>query len=314
MRHRSTLGSKFSVPTLMIVVALIPFGEAQAQGLGRSAPSTPNDEDLVEVQDVAVDGDTRRGNIRGFTVSYRYRVRENATSEGRGLRLVADLRGPDGRKVQTTLRDSLRRDRSGSLRVTSFLVSEQSGRWHLTSFFVPFYILKLHPGPQRVTLALKAERSPSPEDLSAPPTPVKLIGSTSASFEINKPPYRMVQLLVRELEVAAVNTDVSFLRPHKARPDLQWRVTFEGDMTEYLHVSSHHNDRFSANWSQYSRPFPVSEGDRLTLSVVDHDVMSHDDLGVFSFTLDQLVAFGNLQPLLCGGAVHKMVLAPVIVH
>ena len=60
-----------------------------------------------------------------------------------------------------------------------------------------------------------------------------------------------------------------------------------------MHSSSTHDDTYSASWKRYSPPFPFSQGDRLTIAVLDQDVMSHDRLGSVSLTLEDLQKHGG---------------------
>jgi hypothetical protein len=55
----------------------------------------------------------------------------------------------------------------------------------------------------------------------------------------------------------------------------------------------------------------LSDGDRLYIHVIDRDFFDHDELGTFSFTLDELLAEGSNPGPMANGHVQRMLLGPI---
>ena len=75
--------------------------------------------------------------------------------------------------------------------------------------------------------------------------------------------------------------------------------------------SRHIDDALVGTWKTYSSPIPLSDGDRLYINVIDRDFIDHDEMGTFSFTLDELLAEGDNPQPMANGHVQRLLLGPV---
>ncbi len=263
----------------------------------------------IEVRDATIEPNSSLGGARGLTVSFRYRV--GRITMDKALYLVAHFSTAQGKKVGALVRNKAFRDREGSLHGKTQLVTVPRNSWRKASLFVPFYAMKLAAGEHHLSVHLSALSDTGACKSGRPPRPVKVIGEARAKVSMTKPPYKFIELLVRQVQVATEATDVSLFRARKARPDLQWRVGFAESAGGILHTSKTRDDTYLANWTEYTTPFPLSEGDRVTISVLDRDVVSHDHLGSVTVSLKELVQRGPSSAPLKNSNVHRLILGSV---
>ncbi len=260
----------------------------------------------IQIKELRLDADARSTDVRGLALEFRYRVGRVETDKA--LFLVARLTDERGRRVASAVDDWSFRDRDMNLHGKTQLLTVPRYSWHRGTIFVPFYAMKLAPGPHRLSLSFEGVSDVRACKSGGQPDRIEVIGAEGAAVDLVKPPYRMVRMMVRRIEVVEKNTDAVFAS-RLSRPDLAWRAFFQLDLHKgKVHSSSTRDNSFRGAWNQYTEPFPFSEGDRLTLTVIDRDVMSHDLLGRFRLTLDQLTREGGLT--LDGGSVTELVLGP----
>lgn len=245
----------------------------------------------IEVQGIVVDTNRRVEDTLGIRLSFRYRV--GRVTSDKALHLVAYLASKRGQKVRTLVEDKAYRDRDGFIHGKEQLLTVPRNVWKQGTLFVPFYAMDLGEGRHALSLNLTALSDTGSCEAGRPPRAVKVIGQTSADIGLTKPPFKRVQILVRHVTVAEEPTDISLFRSRKGRPDLTWRLQFKAGREGVIHSSKVRDDTYDARWSQYTSEFPFSQGDRLTLSVLDEDVISHDSLGSIKLTLDQLLEQGS---------------------
>lgn len=263
----------------------------------------------IEVQGLVVDSDTRAGDARGLKLSFRYRVGRVASDNA--LHIVGYFTSKRGQKVRALVEDKAYRDRDGFLHGKEQLLTVPRNVWKQGSLFIPFYAMDLAEGRHALSLHFTALSDTGSCKAGRPPRAVKVIGQTSVALELTKPPFKLVQMLVRHVTVAEEPTDVSLFRPRKRRPDLTWRLQFRDGQEGVIHSSKVRDDTYDARWTQYTSEFPFSRGDRLTLTVLDEDVMSHDQLGSIKLTLDQLLEHGKSSTPLKVGTSSKVTLGQV---
>jgi hypothetical protein len=268
----------------------------------------------VELRDVSVDPDRRVGDVRGLGVDVRYRVGRVGVDSA--LFLVAHLEGEGGRRVASLVKSAAVRDRDGLLHGKAQLLTVPRNTWRAASLFVPFFAMDLGAGPQRLTLRFSALANTGACQAGRPPQRVKLLGETSVAAAFTRPPFARVKLLARRVEVAPEATDLGFPGSRRRRPDLRWRLGYRtaagaGPAGEVvLYESEVRDDTFAGAWAEPSPPVPVSQGDRLTLSVVDRDLARDDRLGQVELSLDDLLG-PRPPPALASGALRAVELGPV---
>jgi hypothetical protein len=259
----------------------------------------------VEVGELTIDSNSRLVDARGIKVAFRYRV--GRVAGDKALHLVAHVANESGHKVRALVQDKAYRDRDGFLHGKSQLLAVPRNTWRQGSLFVPFYAMYLGAGRHRLSLQMSALSDTGSCTSGRPPRAIKVIGQTSASMDLTKPPYKLVQVLVRHVTVAEEPTDFSLFRPRKRRPDLMWRIHITTDHDGVIHRSDVRDDTYDARWYHYAPEFPLSQGDRLTLSVLDEDVTSDDNLGSIKLTLDQLLEHvGRTSPLKVGSSTNAL--------
>jgi hypothetical protein len=271
----------------------------------------------VELRDVSIDPDRRLGDVRGLGVDLRYRVgRVGADS---ALFLIAHVEAEGGRRVASLVKSAAVRDRDGLLHGKAQLLTVPRNTWREASLFVPFFAMDLDAGPQRLALRFSALSNTGSCQSGRPPQRVKLVGQTRVAAGLVKPAFARVRLLARRVAVDPEPTDVSLPGSRRGRPDLRWRLGYRlgpGAASVWpggeavLHESAVRSDTFAASWEDPSPPVPVSEGDRLTLTVLDHDVSRDDLLGQVALSLEELLRPG---PPLANGAVRAVELGPVVI-
>jgi hypothetical protein len=265
----------------------------------------------IEIRRLTVDGDARLEDVRGVGIGLEYRV--GSVEVDKALFLVARV-SVGGRKVGSLVSNVAYRDgNDGSLHSKKQLVTVPRRAWRQTSLFVPFYAMKLAAGPHELGVDLEAVSDPGQCKTGERPEIVRIVGERSAAVSITKPPYELVQILVRRVDVAEEAADSS-IWPWRTRPDLAWRARLQAGAGGVLFTSEVRDDTYSASWSQYSPEFPLSQGDRLTLSVIDRDVMGHDTLGSVKLTLDDVLGRGEGATSLSAGKVSSIVLGRVKVR
>lgn len=283
MSRSSPLGF-FPILYWMLTVVCLSGAAWGENGPGRQAPYLGA---AVEIREVSISPNEKHGDTRGLRLSFRYRV--GRVTADRALHLVAHLSTRGGQKVRSLIGDKTFRDRDGLLHGKQQLLTVPRNQWKKGSFFVPFYAMKLTEGHHELSLHFSALSDTGSCATGQEPRPVKLIGETSTRVTLSKPPFKMVQILAQQVTVTKEKTDISIFRSHKARPDLKWRILFKGISEQVIHESDVRDDSTTATWNQYSPEFPFSQGDRLTLSVLDEDVIRHDHLGSLKLTLEELL-------------------------
>lgn len=298
-----------SCTTGVLVVAL---AAALLEGRARGEEAGPLGS-AVELRDVAVDPDRRVGDVRGLGVDVRYRVGRVGVDSA--LFLVAHLEAEGGRRVASLVKSAAVRDRDGLLHGKAQLLTVPRNAWREASLFVPFFAMDLAAGPQELALRFSALANTGACQSGRPPQRVKLLGETRVAAVFTKPAFARVRLLARRIEVAPEATDVGLPGARGGRPDLRWRLGYRtaglgpgGEVV--LHESPVRSDTFIGAWAEPSPPVPVSQGDRLTLAVVDRDLARDDRLGEVALSLDELLGPGP-PPALADGAVRAVELGPV---
>jgi hypothetical protein len=268
---------------LVAAVAVVSWRGARAE----EGPA-PRGE-AVEIRDLSLDPDARLEDARGLSIVLRYRV--GTVEADKALYLLARI-GEGGARVKALAESASLRDRNdGSLHGKRQIVTVPRGAWREASMFVPFYAMKLAPGAHRLDVKLEAVSAPGNCKTGELPHLIPIIGDAGAQVAITKPPYKMIQVLVRRIEVDDRAADVS-IWPWRARPDLRWRLRVQAGAGGVMHSSEVRDDVRVATWTKHARPFPLSQGDLLTISVLDQDVMGHDELGRVKVSLDELLSFG----------------------
>lgn len=274
------------------------------------APAQAEDAPLrgaaIQLKELRIDAEARSTDVRGVSVDFQYRV--GRVSADKALFLIAHFADERGHKVVSAVSDWAFRDQQMDLHGKTQLLTVPRYSWQHASLFVPFYAMKLAPGPHRLTLSFEGVSPAQSCKSGGQSRRIEVQGGQGAAVELVKPPFKMVQLLVQRVEVVEESTDPP-IPPRKARPDLAWKAFFQLDLHKgKVHSSETYDDRFVGTWKLYSTPFPFSEGDKLTLTVIDRDLLSHDLLGSFSLSLDDLIRAGRTP--LSGGSVKRLILGP----
>lgn len=296
----------------LALAAALPAGRARGE-----EPVTLGS--AVELRDVAVDPDRRVGDVRGLGIDVRYRV--GRVGAGSALFLVAHLETDGGRRVASLVKAAAVRDRDGLLHGKAQLLTVPRGTWRAASLFVPFFAMDLDAGPHRLALRFSALAATGACQAGRPPQRVKLLGETRVAAAFTRPRFARVRLLVRRIEVAPRATDVGLAGARRGRPDLRWQLGYRTTVVAapgqpggevVLYESEVRDNTFVGAWAEPSQPVPVSEGDRLTLEVVDRDLARDDRLGRVELSLDELLRPGP-PPALADGAVRSIELGRVAV-
>lgn len=281
-------------------------------GLDEGQPSI-RPPDKVVVRDVRANPRAKNGDVYGVEVSFLSHV--SGGSDGAKISLAGWLLRPDGSPVRTNGHFPRLRSREGGLQVRSRLRSFGGGSWRRTSLFFPYFAMDLAPGEQRAKVAVEATAE---VELGATPREIRLEGFTPPEIRFRKPPAKTIRLGVSRIEVAEGRYDTVLLaRRTRRRPDLAWVVHFRerpGIWSFEVFRSNTVQDSYSALWDLTTPPFPLSEGDRVSLTVLDIDVAKNDNIARFSFSLEDLQkAAASRQPL-SRGRVHKLELGTVEVR
>lgn len=275
-------------------------GQEEPPPLGRAA---------IQIDRVEVDPAARSGDVRGVSVSFRYRVGRVDTDKA--LFLLAFFDEVRGLRVKSAVSDWAYRDRRMNLHGKTQLLTVPRFTWHEGSLFVPFYAMKLAPGPHRFALSFEGVSDTRACQTGGRPQKLEVRGGRDVVVDTVKPPYKMVQLLVSRVHVVEKATDALF-PSRRARPDLAWKAFFQIELHKgIVHSSPTRDDSYTGAWTVYTDPFPFSEGDQLTLDIIDRDVLSHDLLGRFGFSLEDLTSRGDKTLPLHRDAVTSLVLGPM---
>jgi hypothetical protein len=297
---RSPAAAAATAAAVAAAIAALPGGPARAEDAPRLGAK-------VEVRVEAVEPDHRLEDARGVLVRFRYRVGRVDTEQA--LFLVATVNA-GGRPVAALSTSAALRDRDGHLHGKKQLVTVPRGEWRRESFFVPYYSMKLAPGRHELTLDYEARSDTGSCKTGEPARRYGVLGDESTVVGVEKPPYRMVQLLAQRIDVEQVETDAAVVFRRGARPDLQWQVRFRAGAGGVVHDSETRDNAWSATWTRYTAPFPFSEGDVATVTVLDEDLLGDDVLGTFTLGLDDVLALGRGAPPRAAGKVKSLVFAP----
>ena len=281
--YRSVAPSSASTCALRESGTITCWGGAfgAAPGATPQEPAGPVD---VEVTSIAIDVHRLQEGVHGVAVVVRCRAK-GGTRE-RGVGLDARLETAQGLPVPAKVRNSYSMGFSydGTMVRPLYVPSEGSS---VVTAFLPFYAMDLPAGPQKLHVKISAREAPA-NPYEPPPPEVKVLGQTESDVSFVKPPVKTVEIDVSQIEVQRDAYDASLLRARKARPDLMWELHFGPRFTGTVFRSRARDDAYSATWSAGSGPFTFSEGDRLTLSVLDEDVANDDLIASFSYSLDEL--------------------------
>jgi hypothetical protein len=250
-----------------------PLELPQAHGVG------------VELRSVRVEVDATRQDLRGLDVTFEYRM-PGADFDESGW-LAGRLELP--RKnvyVKATLSHPWYRDSRGRARVKTRLLSDSTDEWQAASLFFPYCDLNLPAGEHEVRIDLKARRVP---EFGRPVDSTPLLAEPLAPVAFSQPGSTKLRVGVRSAVVPAGDYEGVTMHAGQKRPDLRWMVELQGDRTIKLFASPEVADRFSASWSVDSPPFVASEGDLVTIRVVDTDVANDDELMRFQLSAKQLL-------------------------
>jgi len=238
--------------------------------------------EAIEIDDLAIDPSALEDDLRGFRVGFRYRW---TTGDPAALATVnIRFATTGGRPIRAAVDEMEYRDHGGRLRAQTEVTGNVS-RWIANEVFIPFYVVDLPAGQHQVTALIEIEAE-SGTGQGREPTVVRSGGDAVAV--IDKPPVTMVRVLVPRIEVSRGVYDPVILRPHKAAPELTWSLRLGRGAGHVVHQARFHWDTYEAEWDQPTPPFPWSEGDGMTVSVIDVDTLLSDVLGTFSFSYEDL--------------------------
>lgn len=273
-----------------------------------AAPTGPV---TVEVEEIIVNPDERLEDVRGLSI--RLKCKTTGGGSDKSVALDARLSTTKGLPVSATVRRPMAYDGAGNVGFAQPFIVAGEGRSTSMPVFVPFFVMDLPPGPQQLRVHVKASGGVSSQVASVV-IPTKVEGQVDRVIDFVKPPVRMVQVTVASVQVQADAYDASFLRSHKARPDLMWEAHFGQRYIGRVHRSRIQNDTYIAAWQRGTGTFPFSEGDRLTISVFDADVASDDLIGAFSFSLEELERQARQNVPLSRGKVQQLLFGSIQVR
>lgn len=296
---------RWRAAALTALVALITGASARGEQSERIGTG-------MEVRQLQVEPDLRFEDARGIKLSFRYRVGRVAANKA--LFMVARVTTAGDQKIRSLVESAVYRDRDGFVHGKKQLVTVPRFTWREETIFIPYYTMKLPPGRQGVKVQLEAVSDAGSCKTGELPEKVAILGEDRAQVTIDKPEYKMIQLLVRRIAVKHLATDAALILRYKRRPDLQWRARFRAGAGGVVHNSDTRDNVWQGRWRQYTDPFPFSRGDRLTLTVFDEDFMGDDEMGRFSLTLEEIEQLGSRPAPLSAGRVVALELAPVKVR
>jgi hypothetical protein len=275
---------------------------------GPIEPPAPHGEG-VELRGLRVESGAKVQDLTGLSVSFEYRMPGADFDETGWLagRLELSQKGRKSLWVKAALSNAWYRDSRGRARVKARLQADSNDEWQASSLFFPFCDMDLPPGDHRVRIDLKARRVP---EFGRPIDSTPLLAEPLEPVAFAKPGATKLRVGVRSAKVPEGDHEGMTMDERQQRPDLSWSVELRGDRTIKLFTSPEVSDRFAASWTVDSPPFVASEGDLVTIRVVDRDIVLHDEMMLFRLTAKQLVkATGPLvaRP----GAQIVVVAAPV---
>lgn len=265
------------------------------------AAATPSPASLplaLEIVDVLVNADRRQPDVRGIGISIEPRVTSGGPDDAVSYRVR--LYDAKGQPIRATVQNIFTSDRG-------FVRPEPVG-FGGGELFVPYYLIDLPAGEQQIKVAVEGAERTRRDPSAPPPPPVELSGVLERTATITKPPFRMVHLAVASVSVEPGGYDASLFRARKSMPDLMWEVRFGPRHLGRVYTSSVRDDTFAATWDRGPAPFPFSQGDVMSLAVLDHDVARDDVIGELSFTEAQLVAQAQANLPLARSKVTQLVL------
>jgi hypothetical protein len=270
----------------------------EGQGMAQGEPSLLPPES-INLRNISVRGRAKSGQVSGVEVSFQYAIKGG--SDRADTYLIGRLIGPTGVSLKANPVFRQLSDEGGALVSQRRLDSRSWGLSKRGSFFFPYFAMDLPPGEHQAKVAFEGQVE---LQLGKTRLPVPLEGAIAQDVRFTKPPAKMVRLGVRRIEVAEGSYDtVIFARRSRARPDLAWYALFDlgrGVFGGTIHTSPSVQDSYRAAWDQATPTFPLSEGDRLTINVMDIDVAKNDLIARFDFSLDELEKAAAGQPLSSG--------------
>lgn len=284
-------------PARAEVVAAAAGGEVEAAAAGGEVEPPPpaRAPGPIELGELVIDPGVREDDLRGFSVGFRYRwpspppPNPSVTTAARIHFFAAD-----GSPIRAAVDDPEYRDFGGRLRVETTLVGP-STEFTTREFFIPFYAVELPVGQNQVTAHLEVDGGEAP----------LVRGVDDAVAILAKPPVQMVRVLVPRVEVRPGTYDAVLLRPHKGAPDLTWSLRLGRSSRHVIHQAGVHWDTTVATWDRPTPPFPWSEGDGMTISVLDEDAMIPDVLATFYLSYEELCRHAARgAPLSRGSVTH----------
>ncbi len=174
--------------------------------------------------------------------------------------------------------------------------------------FVPYVALPLPPGPHVLTAIVHGKEATT-------------TGDRTHTFEIEMPRRWEIRVGVREVRVegfddedgitravrrgaAAAVERTQPLRPAKfERSDPRWKLVYN---RRFVHTSRTRKDTRRARWRRRAPWMVVSGVDTVRIDVEDVDLVFHDDLGSFVFSVEELVAGKALTAQRGGTSIRLM--------
>lgn len=130
---------------------------------------------------------------------------------------------------------------------------------------------------------------------------------------IDMPALVRAQVGVRSVEVEPGDYDPDPVPLPGARPDLAWSLEREvfraGQALISSYSSSTRSNTFTATWSQRSPAIVVAPGDRITLCVVDEDVLVKNEIGCVSHSFSEHIALARARTPLQTRKIRHLLLA-----
>lgn len=278
--------------------------EAQAPGSPDAGVVAP----YVQIMAATPAPNVRHRGVGGVEVPFLAKAFE--ASARNTIYIDAHVKTSAGKAVRAAVDNSAIADERGLLRVAT-QISSISRKGRNSSLFIPFWAMKLPPGAHDLTIELSARMKTGVSSRTSSETPLETRGKNVIQTRIQKPPTKSLQVLVSEVVASPFAADASFLRPRKARPDLFWRLLFD---KVSVYSSPVCTDCRRATWKRHSPVVHLSEGDLVTISVLDRDVAKNDSLGSFVFTLETLQNIAGSKTPLALHHVDSMVFGPVKVR
>ncbi len=271
----------------------------ERHGFESGVPSVQTPEHIL-VKNLTSKSDVRLRDVRGVEISFEYKI--EGGSKRIDYYISSRLRGDDGAFVRTRSKAKMFSDTEGVVRSKAALDENNIGQWASAEIFFPFFSLDLQPGAHSTTAVFEGQYL---LEIKGRPRLVKLVGSEPLAVDFVQPPFKNVTLKVNRIEVAEGSYDFTFgAKGRKRLPDLAWSLSYAARYHAEIYRSSTARDTYTISWHETQRPFVFSDGDRLTLTVLDQDVASPDVIGRFTFSLEELQAAVKAgQPLKRGKVV-----------